>query len=137
MTIVDTTIWIDYLRGVRSPHTDRLDFEAGRQALGLTDLILFEILQGLTDESAFVRVRSALAPFPVFDTGGSAMAVAAARNYRALRARGHTVRKTVDCLVATFCILKGYSLLHHDRDYDPFENLLGLSVVHPGESSSR
>ena len=131
MTIVDTTIWVDYLRGVRSPHTDRLDFEAGRQALGLTDLILFEILQGLTDESSLARVRLVLAPFPVYDTGGSAMAIAAARNYIALRAQGYTVRKTVDCLVATFCIRNGYSLLHHDRDYDPFERFLGLSVIHP------
>jgi predicted nucleic acid-binding protein len=131
MMIVDTTIWIDYLRGVRNPYTDLLDAEAGHQAIGLTDLILFEILQGLSDESALARVRSVLTPFPVFDTGGSAMAIAAARNYITLRAQRVTVRKTVDCLVATFCIRNEHSLLHHDRDYDPFERFLGLSVIHP------
>lgn len=97
MTIVDTTVWIDYLRGAANPHTDWLD----------------------------------LARFEVFDSGGEALAVAAARNYRSLRSSGHTVRKTIDCLIATFCLTERHSLLHRDHDFDAFEKYLGLRVVHP------
>lgn len=131
MTIVDTTVWIDYLRGAANPHTDWLDRELNRQRLGLTDLILCEILQGIGGDSTFTRVRRDLSRFEVFDTGGEAMAVAAARNYRLLRSRGHTVRKTIDCLIATFCLRERHSLLHRDHDFDPFEKHLGLRVVHP------
>ena len=131
MTIVDTTVWIDYLRGAANPHTDWLDRELNRQRLGLTDLILCEILQGVVVDSTFTRVRRDLSKFEVFDTGGEALAVAAARNYRTLRSSGHTVRKTIDCLIASFCLTERHSLLHRDHDFDPFEKYLGLRVVHP------
>ena len=131
MTIVDTTVWIDYLRGTANPHTDWLDRELNRQRLGLTDLILCEVLQGIGEDSTFIRVRRDLSRFEVFDTGGAALAVAAARNYRLLRARGQTVRKTIDCLIATFCLMERHSLLHRDHDFKPFEEYLGLRVVHP------
>ena len=131
MTIVDTTVWIDYLRGTANPHTDWLDRELNRQRLGLTDLILCEVLQGIVGDSTFTRVRRDLSRFEVFDTGGEALAVAAARNYRSLRSSGHTVRKTIDCLIATFCLMERHSLLHRDHDFAPFEKYLGLRVVHP------
>jgi predicted nucleic acid-binding protein len=131
MTIVDTTVWIDYLRGAANPHTDWLDRELDRQRLGLTDLILCEVLQGVAGDSTFTRVRRDLSRFEVFDTGGEAIAVAAAQNYRFLRARGHTVRKTIDCLIATFCLMDRHSLLHRDHDYGPFEKHLDLRVIHP------
>ncbi|MGC1872404.1 MAG: PIN domain nuclease [Acidobacteriaceae bacterium] len=131
MTIVDTTVWIDYLRGAANPHTDWLDRELDRQRLGLTDLILCEILQGIVGDSTFTRVRRDLSRFEVFVTGGEGMAVAAARNYRSLRSSGHTVRKTIDCLIATFCLTEGHSLLHRDHDFDAFEKYLGLRVIHP------
>ena len=131
MTIVDTTVWIDYLRGAENPHTDWLDRELNRQRLGLTDLILCEVLQGIVGDSTFTRVRRDLSRFEVFDTGGEALAVAAARNYRSLRSSGHTVRKTIDCLIATFCLTERHSLLHRDHDFDAFEKYLGLRVVHP------
>src|SRR5882724_312311 len=98
MTIVDTTVWVGYLRGTVNPHTDWLDRELNQQRLGLTDLILCEILQGIRDDSTFKRVRRELSKFEVFDTGGEALAVAAAQNYRFLRSNGHTIRKTIDCL---------------------------------------
>jgi predicted nucleic acid-binding protein len=131
MTIVDTTVWIDYLRGVANPHTDWLDRELSRQRLGLTDLILCEILQGIRGNSTFKRVRRDLSKFEIFNTGGEQLAVASAQNYRSLRAGGHTIRKTIDCLIATFCLANGHFLLHQDRDFDPFEKYLGLRVVHP------
>lgn len=131
MVIVDTTVWIDYLGGIANAHTQWLDNELGRQRLGLTDLILCEILQGIRADSVFTKVRKNLQSFEIFDTGGTALAVAAAQNYRSLRAKGYTVRKTIDCLIATFCLENGYALLHRDHDFDPFEKHLGLRVVHP------
>ncbi len=131
MVIIDTTVWIDYLRGVHNKETDYFDRELGRQRFGLTDLILCETLQGIREEKAFTRVLRELRKFELFDTGGEEPAVAAARNFRRLRRHGHTVRKTIDCLIATFCLRRGHSLLHRDRDFDHFEKILGLTVIHP------
>lgn len=131
MVIVDTTVWIDYLRGTHNKETDYFDREVGRQRFGLTDLLLCETLQGISDEQAFTRVLQELRNFELFETGGARLAVEAAGNFRRLRQHGHTVRKTIDCLIATFCLLQGHSLLHRDRDFDHFERFLGLAVVHP------
>ena len=131
MTIVDTTVWIDYLGGFANPHTEWLDRELNQQALGLTDLILCEILQGIRGDSEFARIQRALSKFEIFTTGGEDLAVASAKNYRFLRAHGCTIRKTIDCLIATFCIVEAHSLLHRDRDFEPFEKHLGLRTVRP------
>lgn len=131
MVIIDTTVWVDYLRGARNKETNYLDREAARQRFGLTDLILCETLQGISDEKSCTRVLHELRNFELFETGGADLAIEAARNFRRLRERGRTVRKTIDCLIATFCLQYAHSLLHRDRDFDPFEELLGLTVVHP------
>jgi predicted nucleic acid-binding protein len=131
VVIVDTTVWIDYLGGAQNSETEWFNRELDRQRLGLTDLILCELLQGIRDEIAFSRVERELRKFEVFETGSVELAVAAARDFRKLRQRGHTVRKTIDCLIATFCLRHGHSLLHRDRDFGPFEHVLGLSVIHP------
>jgi len=129
--IVDTTVWVDYLRGRRNPETEWLDRELGREEIGLTDLILCEVLQGVRSEKDFGRARMVLREFALFSTGGAELAIAAARNYRSIREEGLTVRKTIDCLIATFCMTKGCALLHRDRDFDAFEEILGLPVIHP------
>ncbi len=131
MVIVDTTIWIDYLRGLQNSETNYFDRELGRQRFGLTDLILCEVLQGVRDVHESKRVMRELRRFELFETGGEKLAVAAARNFRNLRERGHTVRRTIDCLIATFCLRHGHSLLHRDRDFDHFEEILSLVVIHP------
>ncbi len=131
MVIVDTTVWVDYFRGESNPETEWLNRELTRQRLGLTDLILCEVLQGITDNRIFGQVEEELSAFQVFSSGGAPMAVASARNSRKLRSRGVTVRKTIDCVIATFCIETDQELLHRDRDFDLFESHLGLSVVHP------
>jgi len=131
VVIVDTTVWIDYFQGVENPETEWLNTELDRQRLGLTDIILCEVLQGVRDDVVAKEVERRLLNLEVFDTGGVAVAREAARNYRALRSRGHTVRKTIDCLIATFCLRGQHSLLHRDRDFDPFERFLELSVIHP------
>jgi predicted nucleic acid-binding protein len=130
VVIVDTTVWVDYFRGLRNPESDWLDRELDRQRLGLTDIILCEVLQGVQDDSTAADVERRLRKLEVFETGGVELATDAARNYRVLRARGHTVRKTIDCLIATFCIRERHSLLHRDRDFDAFETYLKLSVIH-------
>jgi predicted nucleic acid-binding protein len=131
MVIVDTTVWIDYLRGLHNRETQWFDSELTRQRFGLTDLILCEVLQGILGAKAFSQVRRELRKFELVITGGEELAVAAAVNFRTLRERGRTVRKTIDCLIATSCLVHGHALLHRDRDFDHFEQLLGLSVVHP------
>jgi predicted nucleic acid-binding protein len=131
MVIVDTMVWIDYFNGIRTLQTDWLDIQLGRQRLGLTDLILCEVLQGVRDDRQWQQLRRDLLKLEVFETGGIGLAVAAAQNYRTLRQQGRTVRKTVDCSIATFCLINNHELLHNDRDYDAFEQLLGLKVIHP------
>jgi predicted nucleic acid-binding protein len=129
MVIVDTTVWIDYLAGTINPETEWLERELTRQRLGLTDLILCEVLQGLRDSGEFGQVRDELLRFEVFEGGGADLAIAAAENHRLLRRKGFTVRKLSDCWIATFCLLSGNQLLHRDRDFYPFEKVLGLQVV--------
>ena len=131
MVIVDNTALVDYLRGLRNAETEYFDRELGRLRFGLTDLILCEVLQGIRDERAFTRVLHELRRFEVFDTGGQELAIAVARNFLSLRQRGRTVRKTIDCLIATFCLRDAHSLLHRDRDLDHFEQILGLVMIHP------
>lgn len=131
MVIVDTTVWVDYLNGMSTPEVEWFDRESERQRIGLLDLTVCEVLQGVSTEAVAVRVLRGLRRFEIFDTGGVALAEAAARNYRRLRSRGRTVRKTIDCLIATFCLEQSHTLLHRDRDFDAFEDLLNLQVVHP------
>jgi predicted nucleic acid-binding protein len=131
MVIVDTTVWVDYLNGQNNPETEWLEGEIGREGIGLTDLILCEVLQGLRRDAEFTAIKNQMLHFSVFPTGDIESAIAAANNFRRLRKRGFTVRKTVDCLIATFCIRQGFGLLHRDRDYDAFEKELGLHVIHP------
>lgn len=131
MVIVDTTVWIDYLNEANTPETEWLDSQLDRQRFGLLDLMLCEILQGIDSDAQARQVLEQMRRFEILDTGGADLAIAAAANYRALRATGRTVRKTIDCLIATFCIREGHRLLHRDRDFDPFEKHAGLQVIHP------
>lgn len=130
MVIVDATVWIDYLRGEENLETLWLERHLTQQPIGLTDLTLCEVLQGVRG-SEFSYICDDLLRFHLFSTGGLELAIAAARNYVSLRERGLTVRKTIDCIVATFCLVAGHELLHRDRDFDAFERVLGLRVIHP------
>ena len=129
MVIVDSTVWVDYVNGKSNDETRLLENKIGREDIGLTDLILCEVLQGLRSEREFDEVKAELLEFSVFQTGGTGMALETALDYQKLRAKGFTVRKTIDCWIATFCIREGHELLHRDRDFDPFEKELGLRVM--------
>lgn len=127
MTLVDSSVWIDYFRGKVSPETDKLDGLLGNESLLSGDLIVAEVLQGFPAESEFNVARQLLTTrLNVVSLVGTDNAVQAARNYRDLRARGVMVRKTIDTLIATYCIENGVSLLYSDRDFDPFVQYLGL-----------
>jgi len=130
MVIVDTPVWIDYVGGILNAETEWLDREMPLQRLGLTDMILCEVLQGIREAREFQQIRDQLLTFDVFQTGGAENAIAVAANYRTLHQSGYTVRKTIDCWIATFCLLTRNQLLHRDRDFDACEKVLGLQVVH-------
>ena len=129
MILVDSSVWIDYLRGRTTPQVDKLDALLGDVPLAIGDLILTEVLQGCPTDKEFSAVKRTLAQLEFVVLGGEDVAVAAARNFRKLRARGLTVRKTIDTVIATRCIVSGYELLHNDRDFDAFETHLGLRCV--------
>ena len=127
--LVDTSVWIDYFNGKASLETDRLDALLGTGDILTGDLILAELLQGFTRDADYRRARTLMDSLPCADLVGREVAVLAAQHYRQLRRQGVTVRKTIDVLIATFCILNGHALLHADRDFVVFEHHLGLQVL--------
>ena len=129
MILVDSSVWIDYFRGAATKQCALLDRLLGQESLAIGDLILAEVLQGFTSERDFNTARKMLASLELVEIGGLEAAVQAARNFRALRARGITVRKTIDTLIATRCIMDGLALLHCDRDFEPFAQYLGLRCL--------
>lgn len=123
MILVDSSVWIDYFRNAPGPETDRLDALLGNEALIVGDIILAEVLQGFRSDADFNTALGLLTRLPIVDIGGREVAIEAARNFRRLRAQGITVRKTIDTLIATWCILNDTRLLYSDRDFDPFAEL--------------
>ena len=103
MIMVDSSVWIDYFRGIRTPQTDRLDELLGAQPIVIGDLILTEVLQGFTSERDFNQALKLMAALDVVNLAGRDIAIQAARNFRQLRALGITVRKTIDCVIASHC----------------------------------
>ena len=129
MILVDSSVWIDYFKGAITAQADKLDKLLGHEPVVIGDLMLTEVLQGFDDERDFNHARKVLTSLTVVEVAGQEIAIQAARNFRALRKLGVTVRKTIDTLIATRCIESGYRLLHNDRDFEPFIKHLGLRVV--------
>ena len=127
MILVDSSVWIDYFRGRSNPQTELLDILLGKEPLAVGDLILAEVLQGFSSEREFNQARRLMTSLVVIDLGGREVAIQAAKNFRALRLLGVTVRKTIDVVIATRCIHNQIPLLYGDRDFDPFVRHLGLS----------
>ena len=125
MILVDSSVWIDFFRGTVTPQTERLDALLGSELLVVGDLILAEVLQGFNSERDFNQARKLLTALDVVTLGGPEIAIQAARNFRTLRARGVTIRKTIDTLIATRCIESDYALLFSERDFEPFVEHLG------------
>lgn len=126
MILVDSSVWIDLFRNRSTSGSTALEGLLTKRRIAIGDLILTEVLQGFTTDAAFERARQILAlaaPLTIVD---DVVALQAARNYRTLRARGFTIRKTIDTLIATRCIVDDIPLLYSDRDFDPFVEHLGL-----------
>jgi predicted nucleic acid-binding protein len=126
MTLVDSSVWIDQFNQVASPAVERLRALVAEEPLLVGDLILCEVLQGFRTEVQAQLVERALSQYQIVALSSPELAVKAAANYRLLRQRGITIRKTIDLIIGTFCIERGHALLHSDRDFEPMERYLGL-----------
>jgi predicted nucleic acid-binding protein len=129
MIVADTSVWIDFFNGSSSAQVDRLKSYIRSRPVLMGDLILTEVLQGFRHDRDFSRAQRMLGDFPMISIAGPDIAVQSARNFRRLRAAGVTVRKTIDCLIATRCIEDGHALLFSDRDFAPFVEHLGLEAA--------
>ena len=129
MILVDSSVWVDYLRGTDTPQTRKLDSLLGTVPLAIGDLIFTEVLQGCVSDKEFNAVRRTLSTLHPVTLGGDDVKIEAARNFRRLRSLGVTPRKTIDTVIATRCLVSGFELLHSDRDFDAFEQHLGLRCV--------
>lgn len=129
MILVDSSVWIDLFRGASTTQTGQLEKLLRSQPVLIGDLILAEVLRGFARDLEFQRARTRLAALNCIVIGGEQIALQAARNMRSLRARGVSVRGTIDALIATRCIEDDLLLLHSDRDFEPFSKHLGLQTV--------
>lgn len=129
MVLVDSSVWIAFFNGAITPETERLDALLGQEPVGLGDLILAEVLQGFRLDKDYRTTKELLTSLTIYDLLGKDLAIRAADNYRALRKRGVTVRKTTDAIIATFCIEKDFALLHSDKDFLPFVTHLNLRTA--------
>ncbi len=127
--LVDTSAWIDHFAQVRTPQVDFLRDTIPNDRLVVADLVLVEVLQGIRDDLRFARIRRDMAGFRTVAIVTPDVAMLSVDNYRLLRRQGVTVRGTIDCLIASYCIATGSALLHDDRDFEPFERHLGLESV--------
>ena len=129
MILVDSSVWIDFFRNNATAQAEWLDANLGVQRFLVGDLVLAEVLRGFKEDRGFNHAKQLLGRLDQVTLGGESLAIAAAQNFRKLRAIGITVRGTVDVVIATRCIEDGYLLLHSDRDFDAFEEHLGLRTV--------
>lgn len=131
MLFVDSSVWIDYFNGLENPQTHFLHRALDQVPILVGDLVLAEVLQGFRSDADFETARRLLTRFTQVQMVGPALAIQSARNYRVLRQKGVTVRKTIDSLIASYCLENDHELLHNDSDFDGYEKHLGLLVVHP------
>jgi len=123
---VDSSVWIDYFRGVATKETELLDELLGIEPIVIGDLVLAEVLQGFKSDRDFNQAKKLLTSLVMVEMLGQEIAIQSARNFRSLRDRGITVRKTIDTIIATYCIENDLALLHSDRDFDAFVEHLSL-----------
>ena len=131
MILVDSSVWIDYFNGRKTWQTDLLEKLLSDVPIIIGDLILTEILQGFRSDNDYKTAKSFLSDLLFRQMGGYQVAVQSAQNYRTFRKKGVTVRKTIDVIIGTYCILEGLPLLHDDRDFEPMESHLSLKILSP------
>ncbi|MCB1876053.1 MAG: PIN domain nuclease [Chromatiales bacterium] len=126
MILVDSSVWIDYFNGTVTPESTQLDAMLGVQAICIGDLILAEVLRGFRYDKDYKTAKVLLESLTLYDLAGRDIAIKSAEYYRLLRAKGVTIRKTIDTIIATFCIENNLSLLHSDKDFHAFHQYLNL-----------
>jgi predicted nucleic acid-binding protein len=129
MIFIDSTVLIDFFNGIETLQVKRLDFILGKEIVVIGDIILTEVLQGFKNDSDYRKAKSILKEFPILPVLGEDIAIKSVDNFRLLRKKGITIRKTIDVIIATFCIENKLQLLHNDKDFEPFEKYLKLKVV--------
>ena len=126
MILVDSSVWIDFFNDTETAETQSLSGVLGLLPVAIGDLMLAEVLQGFRKDKDFRTALELFESVTVLELGGREIAIRSAKNFRKLRGRGFTVRKTIDCIIATYCIEHKLSLLQSDRDFGPFHEHLGL-----------
>lgn len=126
MILADTSIWIDFFNGKITPETNFLDNALADSNVIIGDLIVLEILQGIRNDKDYIKTQKALETLEQFELFGTSMVTECANNFRLLRKKGLTIRKTTDLIIASFCIKNKTPLLYTDRDFVPFSEHLGL-----------
>jgi predicted nucleic acid-binding protein len=129
MIVVDSSVWIDRFRGLDNRNVRLLREHILRQNVIVGDAIVLELLQGCRTEKEAEHLSSSFGRFPISHMLSPGLAIKAAANYRLLRRRGITIRKTIDLIIGTFCIEHGHALLHADRDFLPMVEHLGLQLA--------
>jgi predicted nucleic acid-binding protein len=130
MFVVDSSVWIDFFNGKFNQETEILDDALGSELVALGDIMLAEVLQGFRSDRDYRKARALLLSLDVANMLNTSIALRSAENYRSLRKKGATVRKTTDCIIATWCIENSIPLLYSDRDFQPFREHLGLQSVY-------
>lgn len=128
MIFLDSTVLIDYFNGKSNWQVEKLESILGQELIVIGDYVLTEVLQGFRSDKEFQKAKTILLFFPCFDIAGKEIAIQSAKNFRYLKKQGITVRKTIDVIIATFCIENNFTLLHNDKDFIPFEKYLKLQV---------
>lgn len=131
MILVDSSVWVNYFNGISTWQTDLLDHYLSNVPVIIGDLILVEVLQGFRSNKDYEIAKDFLSALLFRQIGGFNVTVQSAQNYRVLRKSGITVRKTIDIIIATFCIIEGLALLHDDRDFDPMVSHFSLKTPTP------
>lgn len=133
MILVDSRVWIDFFNGVETQEVTVLSDSLGQQPVAIGDLMLAEVLQGFRKDKDLRAALELFESIPVLELAGKTIAIQSGRNFRVLRSKGVTVRKTIDCLIATYCIEHQVPLLQSDRDFEPFRMYLGLKSAMDGD----
>ena len=128
MILVDSSVFIDYFNGINNWHTDELNALLGNELVITGDYILAEVLQGFRNDKDYKIAKKIMQSFPCFNICNEELAIKSADNFRYLRKKGITIRKTVDLIIGTFCIENDIELLHNDRDYEPMGQYLNLKI---------
>lgn len=131
MIMVDSSVWIDYFNGLDTTQTTELDSLLGVKLIAIGDIILTEVLQGFRNDEDYKTASNLLMSLTIFELLGEKMALKSADNYRLLRKQGITIRKTVDVIIASFCIENNFPLLFADKDFLPFVKHLRLVSACP------